>query len=88
VDEGNVLLKHEVRKEQLKLNVDKLDNASYIVNFLKREANKEYVAHLGLKRRINKHFWAVQINSVDRSHMLNYDSSRDQKPTQSLIGLP
>lgn len=74
VDEGNALLKHEVRKEQLKHIVDKLDNVLYIVNFLKREANKKYVTHPKVRRSINKHFWQVQINSVDRSHMLNYET--------------
>jgi len=38
-------LKREIIKEELKPNVEKLDNDSDIITFLKREAIKEYVAH-------------------------------------------
>ncbi len=38
----------------MKLNSEKLDNASNIVKFMKRKANKEYGTHLGMRRHINK----------------------------------
>jgi len=44
----------------LKPNVEKINNVSNIIKFLKREVkrevNKEYATHLGVRRHINNFF--------------------------------
>jgi hypothetical protein len=68
-------LKREIRKEQLKPNAKKLDNAScIIVAFFKREVNKEYVSHPRVRKQINKHFWEVKVVDVDKSQSLHCET--------------
>lgn len=56
------------------MNAEKLDNVSDIIKFLKKEVNKEYVTHPGVKMHINKYFWEVQIGDLDQSWTMNYDT--------------
>lgn len=67
MDGAGALLKPELRKEQMKPNAEKIQNAADAVAFLKREANKHHAGPSSSRRVVDKHFWLVNKEDVDRS---------------------
>lgn len=67
VDGSRVLLKRELKKEQIKPHGQKLQNASDFVQFLKSEFNKYHAAHAFAKKQVNKLFWEIKVGDVDKS---------------------
>jgi len=60
VDGVGVLLKQDVKKEQLKPNGMKIQNAHEATIFLKVESNKFHASYLVARKVVNKYFWEVK----------------------------
>jgi hypothetical protein len=67
VDDAHVLLKHEVKKEQIELGGRKIKNVANVVAYLQVESNKYHVASSNVKKHTNKFFHEVKVGDVNRS---------------------
>ena len=73
VDGAGALLKREIRKEQMKVDGRKLQNATEIVAFLKEESRKAHARPRGTRCSTSKFFWEIPVfgpGSVDRTDPL------------------
>ena len=73
VDGARALLKREIRKEQMKVDGRKLQNAAEIVVFLKEESKKAHAGPRGARCSTSKFFWEILASgpgSVDRTDPL------------------
>ncbi len=66
VDGAGALLKREIRKEHIKLNVRQIQNAFDVVTFL-REATRQHATHPNVRRIVLKYFWEVKKDDLDIS---------------------
>lgn len=71
VDGAGALLKRELRKEQMKPNAMKIQNAADAVAYLKHSANKYHASHPNARKIINKHFWEIKKCDIDRSRVVD-----------------
>jgi hypothetical protein len=55
----------------LKLQGLKIQNAKDEVSFLQAEINKFHATHVNARRIVNKIFWEVEVNDVDRNKDFN-----------------
>jgi hypothetical protein len=65
-DGAGVVVKKELQKEQLRLNVAPLQNAQDVVKFLKETFAKEYVGLVDSRVDVMWVFWEVKSTNVDR----------------------
>lgn len=73
VDGCGALLKREIRKEQVKPNAIRIQNAHDVVEYMRSQSTKVHAAHPNVRKEVNLHFWEVKVDDVDRS--LSYDCS-------------
>jgi hypothetical protein len=66
VDGIGALLKHVVKKEQIKPNGRKIQNAVEVLAFLKFEANKYHVMYPNVRQQVHKFFHEVKVGDVNR----------------------
>ncbi len=66
VDGIRALLKQDLKKEQLKPNGMKIQNAHDTATFLKVESNKFHAFHLVARKVVNKYFWEVKKVGIDK----------------------
>jgi hypothetical protein len=67
VDRIKALLKHEVRKEQIKPTRRKIHNTFKVLAFLKFEANKYHATYPNVRHHINKFFHVVKVGDIHRT---------------------
>jgi hypothetical protein len=67
VDGVGVLLKQDLKKEQLKPNGMKIQNAHEATTFLRVESNKFHASHLVARKVVNKHFWEIKEVDIDKA---------------------
>jgi hypothetical protein len=65
-DRAGAVLKQEVRKEQLTMDSQHLQNTINIVTFYKRKQTKDHEAYLNVKRDINCYFHLVRLENMDQ----------------------
>jgi hypothetical protein len=60
-------MKHDLKKEQLKPNGMKIQNAHEVATFLRVESNKFHASHLVVRKVVNKYFWGVKEVDIDKA---------------------
>ena len=68
VDGVGALLKRELRVEQIKLDIVRLQSASDIVAYLKSRLNRWHAGHPKLRQKVNNFFYDIGKNDVDCKH--------------------
>jgi hypothetical protein len=67
VDKVGALVKHEVRKKQIKPTRRKIQNAIRVVAVLRSKANKYHVVYPNVRHHINEFFHEVKVGDIHRT---------------------
>jgi uncharacterized protein (DUF2236 family) len=60
VDGVGAILERKLKKEQIKPNGMKIQNAHEVVTSLREKANKYHASHPGTKKMVHKYTWEVE----------------------------
>jgi hypothetical protein len=64
-DGVRAILKQEIKKEQLRMDGEKLQNVANVVTFCQRKHNQDHVAYLNARRTVSRFFHSMKREDVD-----------------------
>lgn len=71
-DGASATLKQEIKKEQMIMDGERLQNATYDVVFCEQIQNEQHVAYPNVRRDLIRYFHLMKIEDVDRRTSWDY----------------